>query len=190
MATSYNHAQIGIVDAKGNVSVIYPVTDAKNVKVSSNSNVPTAKTVQEIVSHLGELAFGNPSSFKNTRLTKYVSINGSDTNDGTQEHPYRTIQYAVDHCNNFYEDNIIISEGNYNEDVNIRNYHNIQFIINGQVTLKSIYAQYCTNLIIVSNDDDAIITFTSESFHNLISIYHSSIYSTCDLYTVSNNKTN
>ena len=38
MATTYNHAQIGVVDASGNVNVIYPQTYASDVVIEQNSN--------------------------------------------------------------------------------------------------------------------------------------------------------
>lgn len=53
MATTYNHAQIGIVDASGNVNVIYPATTGADVSITANSAISsTATTVQALVSAL------------------------------------------------------------------------------------------------------------------------------------------
>ena len=43
MATTYNNAQIGVVDASGNLNVIYPITKATNVAYKS-TNVDVALT--------------------------------------------------------------------------------------------------------------------------------------------------
>ena len=46
MATNYYNAQIGVVDASGNVNVIYPITKADNVDVTSaNYGGSSATTV-------------------------------------------------------------------------------------------------------------------------------------------------
>ena len=57
MATTYNNAQIGIVDSSGNVNVIYPITTGANVAITANSNYTSGTTVQKLVSGLGAAAF-------------------------------------------------------------------------------------------------------------------------------------
>ena len=57
MATNYNHAEIGIVDSLGNVNVIYPKNTGEDVSVTANSNLPTATTVQGVVTGLKSAAF-------------------------------------------------------------------------------------------------------------------------------------
>ena len=62
MATYYNHCQVGIVDASGNVNVIYPQTYASDVKVgtaNSSIGITTSSTVQSLISKLGSAATKN-----------------------------------------------------------------------------------------------------------------------------------
>ena len=62
MATYYNHCQVGIVDASGNVNVIYPQTYASDVKVgtaNSSIGITTSSTVQSLISALGSAATKN-----------------------------------------------------------------------------------------------------------------------------------
>lgn len=69
MATTYNHCQIAIVDASGNVSVIYPITQAQDVSVvrTSNANLPTTvTTAQKLANALGALAFKNVADIIST----------------------------------------------------------------------------------------------------------------------------
>lgn len=60
MATTYNHVQLGVVDANGNVDVLYPQNTADDVSVSrsSNSRIPSSvSTLQGLVNNIGEMAF-------------------------------------------------------------------------------------------------------------------------------------
>lgn len=57
MATNYYNAQIGVVDASGNVNVIYPITKAANVDLVATSY----STVEACLAALGTAAFKNAS---------------------------------------------------------------------------------------------------------------------------------
>lgn len=61
MATRYNHIQLGVVNANGDVDVLYPQTTARDVAVDkSNSKIPhNVDDLQELVSSFGEMAFEN-----------------------------------------------------------------------------------------------------------------------------------
>lgn len=62
MATYYNHCQVGIVDASGNVNVIYPQTYASDVKVGTANKgigIDTSSTVQSLITALGTAAIKN-----------------------------------------------------------------------------------------------------------------------------------
>ena len=52
MATTYNNAQIGIVDANGNLNVIYPITKATNVAYKSTSVDAELTSLQSAVDTL------------------------------------------------------------------------------------------------------------------------------------------
>lgn len=75
MATTYNHAQIGIVDASGNVNVIYPATTGADVSITANSAISsTATTVQALVSALksGAIYTVSDSTTSPTSGSKYL----------------------------------------------------------------------------------------------------------------------
>lgn len=61
MSTKYSHVQLGIVDASGNLNVLYPVNTAKDVSlIRTNTKIPsTVKTVQQFADVMGDLAFKN-----------------------------------------------------------------------------------------------------------------------------------
>ena len=52
MATTYNNAQIGVVDASGNLNVIYPITKATNVAYKSTSVDAKLTSLQSAVDTL------------------------------------------------------------------------------------------------------------------------------------------
>ena len=68
MATTYNNAQIGVVDASGNLNVIYPITKATNVAYKS-TNVDTVLTSLS----------NNKASKKWTFKAEVGSVNGYTT---------------------------------------------------------------------------------------------------------------
>lgn len=59
MATTYNHVQMGTVDAKGNINVMYPITTGEDVSIKrTNTKIPTSVTnTQELANKLGKMAF-------------------------------------------------------------------------------------------------------------------------------------
>ena len=52
MATTYNNAQIGVVDASGNLNVIYPITKATNVAYKSTNVDAKLTSLQSAVDTL------------------------------------------------------------------------------------------------------------------------------------------
>ena len=82
MATTYNHAQIGIVDASGNINVIYPITTGADVSITrTNTKLPTAATTaQALANAFGKLAFADSEiSDSETSTTKTWSSNKINT---------------------------------------------------------------------------------------------------------------
>lgn len=61
MSTKYSHVQLGIVDASGNLNVLYPVNTAKDVSlIRTNTKIPsTVSTMQQFADVMGDLAFKN-----------------------------------------------------------------------------------------------------------------------------------
>jgi hypothetical protein len=116
MATTYTHAQIGIVDASGNVNVIYPITTGADVSIdrTSNANLPTtATTAQKLANALGALAFKNiadiistdgsttsttktwSSSVINSKLTALSSNTNSHTSNKSNPHNVTAAQVGA-----------------------------------------------------------------------------------------------
>ena len=62
--TVYNHVELGIVDLDGNVNVLYPITQSRDVSIEmSNGSIPSgANTVQRVIDKLGDLAFNSGES--------------------------------------------------------------------------------------------------------------------------------
>jgi hypothetical protein len=65
--------------------------------------------------------------------TYYVATNGSDTNDGSQAHPWKTIQKAANTLN--AGDTAVILSGNYNERVTVSR-PGITFVADGPVVMR------------------------------------------------------
>lgn len=61
MATRYNHIQLGVVNANGDVDVLYPQTTAEVVSIrNGNPNVPNdINDLEKLVDSLGQMAFVN-----------------------------------------------------------------------------------------------------------------------------------
>ncbi len=82
---------------------------------------------------------------------RYVSINGDDSNDGTETHPWRTIQHAIDSVADGYT--IIVNPGTYNE--------NIEFD-NRNITVQStdpLNSNIVANTIIDGGQNGTVATF-------------------------------
>ena len=65
MAVIYNHVQMGIVDAKGDVNVMYPLNTAEDVslKKTTNESIPTdVETLQDLTDNIGKMAFDSGSN--------------------------------------------------------------------------------------------------------------------------------
>ena len=61
MEKVYNHVELGVVDIDGNVNVLYPITQSRDVSVeTTNDALPScANTVQRNVDKLGDLSFNS-----------------------------------------------------------------------------------------------------------------------------------
>lgn len=88
METTYNHVQIGVVDANGNVNVLYPLNTAEDVSVDKKSNpaLPAnVQTLKDIIDSLGAMAFNDGS--KLVYLAEGASYEGeqvgTEINDDT-----------------------------------------------------------------------------------------------------------
>ena len=58
--TTYKHIEMNVVDALGNLTVLYPTNKSTDVVVvSTNPNLQSAKTLEEVLGKLGTLAFKN-----------------------------------------------------------------------------------------------------------------------------------
>ena len=80
MATNYYNAQIGVVDASGNVNVIYPITKATNVDVTSaNYGGSSATTVlQTALNNLASALSGKAPTSHASTGTSYGIGNASN----------------------------------------------------------------------------------------------------------------
>lgn len=86
---------------------------------------------------------------------RYVSVDGSDTQgDGSYFDPWKTIQWAVDHCNT--NDTIYIRSGDFLEDPSDVN--NCYIYINNKngITLRSQYESYANRANIVGNYEETV----------------------------------
>lgn len=58
MATTYKHIEMNVVDALGNLTVLYPANKSTDVAVvNTNPNLESAKTLDEVLGKIGTLAF-------------------------------------------------------------------------------------------------------------------------------------
>ena len=61
--TTYKHIEMNVVDALGNLTVLYPANKSTDVAVvSTNPNLQSAKTLEDVLGKLGTLAFKNDLS--------------------------------------------------------------------------------------------------------------------------------
>ena len=79
MATNYYNAQIGVVDASGNVNVIYPITKADNVDVTSaNYGGSSATTVlQTALNNLASAVANAIGASAWALQTAYTTLNSN-----------------------------------------------------------------------------------------------------------------
>ena len=71
--TTTTHCKMGIVDASGNVNVLYPQTTGADVSITPNSAAPNATTVQALVNALTASAFiSNFSGIDDTNTSSTV----------------------------------------------------------------------------------------------------------------------
>ena len=75
MATTYNNAQIGVVDASGNLNVIYPITKATNVAYKSTSVDEKLTSLQSAVDTLNKNLSKHICKKLEVSLTRAVSSN-------------------------------------------------------------------------------------------------------------------
>lgn len=60
MATIETHVQLSVVDKNGNVNILFPITNGKDVRLDTNNNeaIPSGiRNVQNLVDNLKEMAF-------------------------------------------------------------------------------------------------------------------------------------
>ncbi|MCD6355271.1 MAG: carbohydrate binding domain-containing protein [Prolixibacteraceae bacterium] len=89
--------------------------------------------------------------------TWYVSTFGSNSNEGTLEAPFKTIQYAVSQING--ADKIIVREGHYHEVITvdkvasekyapaeISNYNNEKVVLDGTIAIDGTWEKYKKNI--------------------------------------------
>ena len=75
MATTYNNAQIGVVDASGNLNVIYPITKARNVAYKSTNVDEQLTSLQSAVDTLNSNLSQYICKKLKVSLTRTVSSN-------------------------------------------------------------------------------------------------------------------
>jgi hypothetical protein len=89
--------------------------------------------------------------------TWFVATNGSNSNEGTLEAPFKTIQYAVSKMNG--ADKIIVREGHYHETITVENvaskklalaeitnYNNEKVVLDGTIQLEGNWEKYKENI--------------------------------------------
>lgn len=86
---------------------------------------------------------------------RYVAINGNNSNDGTQDNPYQTIQYAIEEvCNG---DTIFVDKGTYVKNINF----------NGkEIVVTSLWGAEMT--IIDGNQNGSVVTFENGETNNAV----------------------
>ena len=155
---SSSQAHFGIIMGTGfNIGIF----TAAGGKVSCSRNAIIASTEKGVVDNGSILVnrYGATIGTLRYDVNLYVATTGSDTTgDGTSVSPYRTIQYAL---NTLPKDlgsfgcTIVVASGTYNEDVNIRGFHNgsINLYSETQNTLStscnvlSILVGHCTGYV-------------------------------------------
>ena len=91
MATTITtHCKMGIVDASGNVNVLYPQTTGSDVSITPTS-VVTATTVQGLVNNLKASAF----------ISNFTGINDNSTTSTTATYSASKIAALNSDCKNF-----------------------------------------------------------------------------------------
>ena len=112
-------------EGEGNIDLnpvfIEPSTDNYNVYDISpciNAGHPDIIDPDGTRSDIG--AYFNYHPEFNQSCLLYVAVDGSDeTGEGSIEHPYRTIQYAIEESNNY--DTVLVLPGEYTENIRIYN---------------------------------------------------------------------
>ena len=101
MATNYNHVQLGVVDANGDVNVLYPQSTAKDVSISrtSNSRIPSGvNNLQEFMNTVGEMAFVDKKEmvFLGTSEEDECDMVDSEINDEVVSEDYTWSSYKLE----------------------------------------------------------------------------------------------
>lgn len=113
MATTYNNAQIGVVDASGNLNVIYPITKATNVAYKSTSVDAKLTSLQSAVDTLNSNLGSLDKKVDELSPSVFISV----AQDGSGD--FKTLNEAfnsVEEGSNVY---ILLMEGEYNEIINL-----------------------------------------------------------------------
>lgn len=154
-------------DANGNVNVgTVKSVNGSAPDAQGNVNLPTVAGVTS-VDGVGPNAQGNVQLNIMGNINIYVAPTGNDSNDGTQNNPFLTIQHAIDYANSTSKAKtpftyiINIAPGTYNECVNInRAYNIITLSLQGNVNLCGIRVN-CADLYINCNGYKLTLTYNS-----------------------------
>ena len=137
MATYYNHCQVGIVDASGNVNVIYPQTYASDVKVgtaNSSIGITTSSTVQSLISKLGSAATKNVGD---------LVTNSASSSSTSQAYSCNQINSKLNELNSKMEWKVAW-EGSVNQKTNTDGATKVIFTNNTYVKTYSDFIVYAT----------------------------------------------
>ena len=85
----------------------------------------------------------------------HVSISGSDSNDGSSQNPFASIQHAIDQSAN--GDTILVQPGTYLENIN----YNGKKIVMGSLYLTTSDKSHISSTIIDGNQNGSVVTFES-----------------------------
>ncbi len=113
MATTYNNAQIGVVDASGHLNVIYPITKATNVAYKSTNVDAKLTSLQSAVDTLNSNLGSLDKKVDELSPSVFISV----AQDGSGD--FKTLNEAfnsVEEGSNVY---ILLMEGEYNEIINL-----------------------------------------------------------------------
>lgn len=140
---SLNNMGLVHVDNTPQVSRVTPNDFTEPVKYT----LPSVEESVEPNEWYIQVSYASPTHY-------YVSINGDDNNNGSEESPWRTIQHAIDSV--IDECTVIVNPGNYNE--------NLMF--DGRnLTVRStdpIDATIVANTVIDGGETDSVVIFSNE----------------------------
>ena len=102
------------------------------------------------------------SSLIQSQIIYHVSTSGLDSNDGSAETPFETIQAGINAASD--GDTVLVQPGTYVENINF----NGKNIVVGSLTLTTGDTSYVSSTIIDGNQSGSVVTFNSGENSNSV----------------------